>query len=159
MVSDLKQAVQFVSVTMPEAHRGILPHQGQRLAFGNRGRDEVPAFRAWLRPNGYAVRGFKTWEDSWVMVIDPPLKMRDTRRVTQALWDASPDHAVRKTRQQPIADLTLQLCRARQGDVWGRSWFTAEEVEQMVIVALVPPRTLPQFEKASGPGTVNPSDN
>jgi hypothetical protein len=116
---------------MSEAHRGILPHCGQLLAFGNRGQQEVFKFRLWLKANGYVVEDFLAdKESSWVMLVTPPAKMKDTCAVSEALWDASDDSPFRKGLQRHIADLNIQLHHTRQLLLFGRSWFTAKEVRE-----------------------------
>ena len=123
---------------MGEAHRGVLPHFGKLVAFGNRGQAEVTAFRAWLRESDYKVVLFAHDDESWAMVIEPPVRMRDTRRVLKALWEASPDDPARKNFQLPIADLHVRLAFARQGLPLDRSWFTRGEVRKLGVLLPVP---------------------
>lgn len=128
MKFDAKTVVRWLGAVMGEAHRGVLPQGGKLVAFGNRGQAEVADFRKWLGKRGYSIQDYATEDDSWVMLIEPPTRMKDTRAITKALWDASPDGAFRKAVQFLIADLHLRLVFARQCLPLDRSWFTKREV-------------------------------
>jgi len=134
MEVDAKLAVRWSAFVLREAHRGILPQFGNILAFGNRGYTEMKNFRAWLRKRGYKIEDYATEEDSWVLVLSTPARMRDTRAISSALWDASPDDLLRKAIQLGIADLHIRLVFARQFQILDRSWFTKREVRSLGVI-------------------------
>lgn len=134
MAVDTVSAARWVGMQLGEVHRGVLPYSGRLLAFGNRGQSEVKSFRSWLRGKGYTASGFAATDDSWVMSVTLPARVRDTRAVLKALWAASPDDPVRKLVQQHIADLQVRLVFARQGLELDQSWFTRREVRELGVL-------------------------
>ena len=79
MKKTVAELMNRVRHALAEAHRGVLPHAGRLLAFGSRGELELKPFRKWLRGKGYAAKGFATDGESWVLLVEPPKGMRDTR--------------------------------------------------------------------------------
>lgn len=165
---NIQAIVEWVGRTMGEAHRGVLPFRGRLLAFGNRGQEEVEDFRAWLRDKRYTATDFGAADDTWVMVVEPPARMRDTRAVLTALWEASPDSPSRKALQWHIADVHVRLVFARQGQPLERSWFTKGECRQLAVLALLVADSLglgvqaddtPDLMRSTSPRLLEPSLN
>lgn len=134
MSSAMLEVVRWVQSGMGEAHRGVLPHKGKLVAFGNRGTDEVVTFSEWLNENGYEKVAYAAEGGSWAMVIVPHYRMRDTRRVQKALWDASPDSLERKTYQASIAFNRICSLYANLGFEVTDDWFTRAQVSKFGLV-------------------------